>query len=67
MKTFRLRSSDWIETKGEINLSFSFQTLIYYKCHLICRDDSNGMIYILLKAAGECCAVVEDKEVLKLL
>lgn len=46
LKAFRLRSSDWLESKAEINLQFSFQRFIHNKNNFAWRDDSTRMIYI---------------------
>lgn len=52
MKAFRLRGSDWIESQGsdwtefkaEINLPFSVQIFIHFKCNLAWRNDNTRMV-----------------------
>lgn len=62
MKSFLLRSSDWIGSKSWITLSFAVQTFILDIFNLAWRDDSKGKLYVGLKAADVDYAIEEDKD-----
>lgn len=65
MKSFRVRSFDWIESKALINLPFCVQSFILLKRNMPWRDDSTRMVYIRLKAADEQYAILMSRKVLR--
>lgn len=62
MKDYLFRSSDWIESKLEIDIPFTVKYVINKKINLAWRADCSRMVCICLEAADGKYAIVKDNE-----